>query len=443
MNRFPGRWIALAAGLVFAASVVAQDATLSRARQLMEQRNPAAAYSLLKPLEGEQAGNPEYDYLLGIAALDAGRLTEAVFALERVLAVRPDHAQARAEIGRAYYQLGEVETARRELEAVRQQTLPPDVALTIQKFLDAIDQAQASTRTSVSGYVELGLGYDTNVNSGTASSQVAIPAFAGFGLATLNAAALKQSDGYGSVAAGVNVRHPVRPGLAVFAGADGSQRMHFDKSAFDLGSVGGHAGVEVVESGNKFTVALQAQSLLLDWNRFRESVGATGQWQRQLGAAGMFTGYLQYAQLRYPGQDTRNADRTVGGVAYAHAFGGNLSPVGYAGIYYGHEDERDATRADFGHRVYGIRLGGQLTFSERIAAFASLSYEDRAYGGATPGFVDNRADRQTDFALGVSYTPSKAWVITPQVTYTDNRSNVPFTDYDRTQAQVTVRRIFR
>jgi len=409
----------------------------------MDQRNPAAAYQLLKPLENERAGNPDFDYLLGIAALDSGKLTEAVFAFERVLAVRPDHAQARAEIGRAYYQLGEVETARRELESVRQQQIPPEVAQTIQKYLEVIEQAQASTRTSVSAYVEVGVGYDTNVNSGTASSQVALPAFPGLGLATLNAAALKQSDAFAALAAGVNVRHPVRPGLALFGGVDATQRLHPDKTSFDLGSYGGNAGIEVSDASNKFTVGLQAQNLYSDWRRFRESVGISGQWQRQIGASGIFTGYLQYNELRYPGQDVRNADRKVGGIAYARGFGGKLSPVGFFGAYYGHEDERDGTRPDSGHRLYGLRLGGQITISERFAAFASIAYEDRSYGGPPPGFVADRSDQQRDFAIGVSYTPSKLWVITPQVSYTNNKSNVSFTDFDRAQALVTVRRLFR
>ena len=40
--------------------------------------------------ESSLAGDPGFDYLLGIAALDSGHLTHRVFVLERVLAVQPD-----------------------------------------------------------------------------------------------------------------------------------------------------------------------------------------------------------------------------------------------------------------------------------------------------------------------------------------------------------------
>ena len=104
--------------------VAAQDATLDEAKQMMARRDATGAYALLKPLEDKRAGEPDYDYLLGIAALDLGRGTEAVFALERVLAVNPQHPHARAEIARAYYLLGEMETARREFEAVKSRPMP-------------------------------------------------------------------------------------------------------------------------------------------------------------------------------------------------------------------------------------------------------------------------------------------------------------------------------
>ena len=93
--------IGVAALFVLLQSLAFADQITDRARLLLQQKNPQAAYRLLEPLESQRAGDPEYDYLLGIAALDSGERERAVFALERVLAVNPNHAQARAEIARA------------------------------------------------------------------------------------------------------------------------------------------------------------------------------------------------------------------------------------------------------------------------------------------------------------------------------------------------------
>ncbi len=163
----------------FCAVALAQDALLDRARNLIQAKQYKEAYALLEPQEQARAGDINFDYLLGIAAIDAGQLTRGVFALERVLAVRPDHAQARAEIARAYFLMGENKTARSEFQAVKGSRPPAEVASTVDRFLDALDARERSRHTGVTGYIELGLGHDTNVNAATGSTSFAIPAFGG------------------------------------------------------------------------------------------------------------------------------------------------------------------------------------------------------------------------------------------------------------------------
>ena len=102
------RWIGVVARYVFVFSLVATtfsalaDALTDQAKRLLAQKQPKQAYDLLLPQEAARAGDPEFDYLLGVAALDSGDRERAVFALERVLAVQPNNHLARAEIARAY-----------------------------------------------------------------------------------------------------------------------------------------------------------------------------------------------------------------------------------------------------------------------------------------------------------------------------------------------------
>jgi tetratricopeptide (TPR) repeat protein len=242
----------------FASLAVAQSPgdSLSQARQLLEQRNPKGAYALLKPMEEARAGDPEFDYVLGVAALDAGRPTEAIFALERVLAVNPGHAQARAEIGRAYFQIGETRAARRELEAVRRQGVPANAAANIDRFLSEIDRVEAGPRTRVTAYLEATLGHDTNVNSGVTNSQVALPAFGG-AVVQLNAAGVKEKDEFLGFGAGVGVRHPLTGSLSLVAALNANLRANFSADQFDTNYIDGHIGVTQVAGEHAFTFAAQ------------------------------------------------------------------------------------------------------------------------------------------------------------------------------------------
>ena len=54
---------------------------------------------------------PEFDYLLGVAALDSGHIEDAIIAFERVLAIVPGHAGAQMDLARAYYAAGSFDLA--------------------------------------------------------------------------------------------------------------------------------------------------------------------------------------------------------------------------------------------------------------------------------------------------------------------------------------------
>ena len=437
--------ICSALALACASTGYAADAVITQAQQLIEKRDAQGAYNLLKPLEAQRAGDPEFDYLLGIAAVDSGRATEGVFALERVLAVNPGHVQARAELARAYFVLGENDTAQREFQSIEKQGVPDDVRTTIDRFLNAIDQAKQATGKVLGGYLEAGIGHDTNVNSGTSGNSVAIPAFGG-AIATLNPAAVKAQDNFLSLAAGAYFRYPTNPaGLAWLGGIDINQRLHDTQTQFEQGYVNGNLGLEYTLGKNKYLVAAQGQQLWVqNTGVYRNSYGGVGQWQYQIDNDSVGSAFLQYARLEYPTQGVRNAGRTVGGLAYAHAFTNvKYTPAIFLSGYYADERQSDSTRPDLGHHAPGIRLGGQLTFNERWNAFASVAYEERDYGGATPGFTDDRRDRQYDYRIGANFIPARLWTVTPQFLYTDNSSNVPFNAFTRAQAFVTVRRDFK
>jgi len=106
--------MALFAALALQSASVIADELTDKAKGLLAAGKGAEAYQLLEPAESARAGNVEFDFLLGLAALESGQNTRAVFALERVLAMDPNNVRARAEIARAYLALGETQTAAQE-----------------------------------------------------------------------------------------------------------------------------------------------------------------------------------------------------------------------------------------------------------------------------------------------------------------------------------------
>jgi tetratricopeptide (TPR) repeat protein len=411
------------------------DQTLDRAKRLLEQKQPAQAYELLLPLEAQRSGNPEYDYLLGIAALDSGHRERAIFALERVLAVQPDNALARAEIARAYLAVGEKDTARQEFENVKRERIPAAARATIDRYLSAITAAET---TQIQGYIEVGVGSDSNVNSATADSEIALPAFGGL-IATLNPAATSKSDSFTSVSGGINFTHKLGQRWSMIAGFAGNGKFNRNEDKFDTDTVEGNFGARWAADADALTLAAQLQTFELDNSRYRDSRGLVGQWQHSLDERRQFSGYLQYAQLRYPTQSIRDANRGIGGVAYAQAFSSRLSPVLFLSAYGGREKEIAEGVPHLGHEPAGIRIGGQFKPAEGWTVFGGVNYEERRYGGAEPIFLVTRKDKQTDVRLGASYLMRAGTTLIVQASNTDNKSNIDLYQFRRTLGTVSIR----
>lgn len=433
------RSVMLAAALIFAGGARA-DAVTDNARSLLDRGDAKAAYALLEPLESERAGDPTYDFLLGLAALETGKHTNAVFALERVLAVDPNHVRARAEIARAYAALGETKTARQEFETVKQQGVPPEVAGTIDRLLSAIERIEDTGRTVVHGYVEGTVGHDTNINSATDSRNIAVPVFGG-AIFTLAPGSLRRSDTFTSVGGGLNLRHPISREWALTAGLNGSKRMNTDVDEFDTGSADAHLGVVRTYGKNVFSAALQYNQFWVDNHRYREAAGFTAQWQHNYDARNQASLYVQYSDLSYISQDVRNTDRFVIGANFAHALAG-FKTVFYGGAYVGEEVANKDRFGHFGHMLYGARVGAQHAFHRDAKIFANLGYEYRRYGAEDPFFLKTRGDNQWNFSAGVAWTPARNWLVTPQFQYTRSDSNIPLNDFKREVVSVTVRRQF-
>ena len=434
--------IAVAALLLWTGIAVAADATLQKARQALEQGNAKAAYETLAPLQSARAGDPEYDYLLGTAALELGRNTEAVFALERVLAIQPNNLAARAQIARAYFNLKETDSAKREFETGRAQDLPSEVQESINRYLSAIDRIAEAERFSARFFLEFAAGYDSNVNGATDTSQFAVPSLPDIRF-TLAPNARKTPDGFFSAAAGVAIRNPLSKSWAVIGALSAYRRFNFTESDFDTAYLDGYLGLAAKRGRSTVTLIGQGNIVLVEdpvySQAYRNALGGTLQWTYDFNARNQLTAYVQYAGLTYPDQAPRDADRYIAGIGYAHAFRG-LDATAYAGVYGGVEQTRDDAFDYLGYEPLGVRVGGQIGLDDRTYLFVTGAVEWRQYSGTDPFFLVEREDRQYNAAVGLNRLLPNRWRVSPQVNWLSNESNIVINEYDRWQAFVTLRR---
>lgn len=428
--------LVLLVGLTLPTLAMAEmDQTLQNAKQLLELKKYSEAYELLEPLEESRAGDTDFDYLLGLAGVEAGKVTRGVFALERVLATDPNNNAARVEIARGHFLLGESESAKIEFQSVKDQNPSPELTTAIDKYMSAIDKSLGLV-TSYSAYLEAGGGYDTNINSATGSGSVAVPFFGGL-IINPSGDNAEKSDGFLNFGGGISFKHPFGKAFAVFGGVDGYKKVNNSNEQFDTGSLNFNVGILAKQAVNTYTLTAQDGTFYVNGDRYRRAYGVSGQWQHDLDQSNQITAFAQISRLSYPGNDIRDVDRYVVGGGWGHLFTGDKAPVVFLSAYLGTEDERAQNVPHLGHDLYGIRAGGQLTFNPKLVGFAISSYERRNYGGPDPLFLTTRHDNQFDLSAGLQYLPGYNWVIKPQLSYTKNDANIALNEFDRTVISVS------
>ncbi|TKD49884.1 tetratricopeptide repeat protein [Sphingomonas baiyangensis] len=425
----------LLAGLAAASAFVAPAAWASPDETAQSTKATAEArYRALEAQVATRAGDPAFDYELGTAAVDAGRHGDAIIAFQRVLAVQPDNAPARAELARAYAMAGDPDTARQQFgTVVDDPTIPDPVRQRFTRLVQQLDTQIAGGGSDISGFLDASIGYDDNINAATELTTITIPLFAGLGPGTLGADARAQADEFYEVQGGVSAVTAIGRQDRLFASVLGNWRDNFDSDRFDQASVTGTAGF-AHSFANRDVVSLsgQVQQFWLGREGFRQAYGAIAQYTHLLGGGKALSLSAQYNRFNFDRDPLRDADR----FALAAAYVTRILSVNVIG---GHEETRrdagDANSNSFG----GASVGAEVPVAQGVAVVGGVAFDLRRYDREDLLFLAKRADERVDVSLGVKIALTPNLFVRPRVTYARNWSNIALYDHERWTASAGIR----
>ena len=415
---------------------------IERARALLNQGQALAAYQLLSLQEFEGSGMIEFDYLLGVAALDAGMPDKATLALERVLAINPNFAGARIDIGRAYMLLGSYEQARNEFEIVLSLN-PPEVARRrVLAFLEELDKLSAPTRMRLAGYAAASVGRDTNVNSSTRERELFIPLIGD--LFTLSPTNVKLGDNFLTISAGLDGTYSLSNSAEILAAGDVSVRHNAKFSEFDISNFDLRLGGTKTRHKQSFGLNLLFGKTYLDQHINRNLVGVTGDWRYTFNQQNQLQIISQYARLRFPNPNLQvfNTDQSALSVGWLHALAGMSKGLTFASIFVGTENNPSGNPS--GAKSFaGVRFAGQVGLKEKWLMVAAASGLSANYDREEELFAATRHDVRYDLNLFFSYEMRRGLSMRPQINFARQDSNIQIYDFARTELSLTLRWDFR
>ena len=437
------------------AEKVAADLTapMAEARALLRNGQPLAAYDALMKMEYEGSGDVEFDYLLGVAALEAGKPDKATLALERVLESNPNYAGARIDMGRAFMLLGDAVRAQEEFTAVLELNPPDVVRERVEGFMAEMAQRAAVAKTNWSGFFGITLGRDSNVNNAPGKAEQFIPGI--LDTVLLDRDSVETPSNYSALAGRIQVDHHINDRFGVYAGLDLTLRRNFQAPQFDSSGgelrVGGTINLSNHELEFSLTVGktyLDPQpgrsNTFLEHPLYRNLVGGTAQWRFNINDRNQLQTTLQYNRLRYLDEATSvfDSDQTVLGLNWFRAFGANNQGVGFLGAYLGKESDihgNPSGEKDF----FGLRAGGQYGLTSKWAIFATMGLMSADFQRFQVIHQKTRDDKRYDLSLGMSYTLWERWSLRPQLSLTRQDSSIGLYEFNRKEISVALRRDWR
>lgn len=411
---------------------------MDNARELLRAGKAAEAYSLLEAHEVQEAGNTEYDLLLGKAALASGKPSKASFVFERILTVRPDLAEARVEMGRAYYELGNIARARLEFELVLQlQNLPPDLRLATRAYLDTLERLTRAGAPVFRGYAQAGYGHDSNINS-TAGVEV----FTGAGGAPiiLGPAGLRLSDDYANFLAGAEFNYQATDRIGLFGAVDYQGVFYSSVTEADYSLLTGRFGSSYAGGRYQVSGALTLGRYWIDDRGARDSYGVNLDWRYSLANRNQLSAGVSLFRYDYaPRLAASEFDSYAISAGWTTAPGPRTTLSVTSSL--GTEQARSG-RPDGDRDFVGFRVLAQTGLAEKIGLNVNAGIQWGNFDTPNPAFGVERKDTLFDLVLQVSYLLADKWSVQPQLVWIKNDSNLAITDFERTDISIQLRRDF-
>jgi hypothetical protein len=442
------RLVVLLGTVLYVAQAAASE-TAEEIHRLLDGGSAGQAYDLGLSRLATDAGDPEFNFAFGLAALQVGKAAQAAFAFERILFLYPENDRVRLEFARAHFMLGNFPEARTQFEIVLTHNPPPNVQERVKLFLAKIKEQEKAVRSVFHGYISTKLGYDSNVNAGPGDQFVPVP---GLGTVVLAPAAVELAGNFLEVEIAGEALRPISKKKALFGKVTGVVRKNFNvdenfDDEFDTARVFLRGGISFLGKRSVLRLPIQYENIWLnseDPEDFRRIVLAGIEWERSLGSSDRIMPFGQLGAVRYPEQSFRDVDLGLLGATWIHRFA-RTNKEFRLGIYYGNEDNVEDTVAAKAIARQYVGLFGlfQWNPTPRQLFFLNATVQDSEYEGKQPVFGEVREDDYYSLTVGWNWRFRPKWTINAEVKYDNQESNLDIFTYDRTQVFGGVRFDFR
>lgn len=408
---------------------------LKSAKQLVQQGESEQAYKLLIPLEEAYSGEPAYDYLLGVAALDSGNASYAVFALQRALVVNTKFVGAKIDLGRAYFKLGEFDNAEKEFQSVLAAKPSPKVTSFINDYITRIKQGNpARNKYTLQLYIDNSAGYSSNANSATE-----LESFLGLDLLDINR---KSPSLFSSTGAGMNYSYAILPAISMVGVMNVHRRAYEQTSFIDSTAIDGSLSLRGLYGKHLLNLTSGYFRSYIDRNYSGDNKNGMLSWMWMLTKQFNITSFYQFSMIRAAIPDSPTDTNTHTAVMSA-SLASELSFIPNINVsLVGSKAIAEVAASPYGRLMNGVQFSLSKSLKNAYSPVFALSGRAfiNEYDGLFNGFV--RSDVQKGISAQITLVPISSITTGITVGYSQNTSTVSLFSYSGFEATLNVRWAF-
>lgn len=402
------------------------------------------AYALGLINLADYEGDPGFDFLFGLAALESGNPNEAVFALERVSATAPNSVlrdRARLELARAYFVTNNLTASENLFNRVLASNPPANVQQNIEAFLQLIEARRNAQSATFDWTIASNLGSDTNVNSATSNGLIDTPLI---GEIELDPLGQETDDYYSDTLLSLAYNYPLNRNQSIIASVNYNHLNNIDSDEFDIDSLRGELGYQWGNESNRYTHSIAYNKVNLDQNGFQKSLALNSSWQH-VGNNGWYqSAAASYSEIRYDTSNggALNALRDVNQILLTGGLTKIIGPYTHsANIYRADESPDTSGNSDHNGREFtGLAYSVLYRLNAQHTPYLRASVQRVKHDSEHPVFFDTtRKGRTEAVTLGWFWQYRRDLMLTAQTSYTENDSNIPLFDYSRFKYQAGFR----
>ena len=438
--------------LPLSVSVAANPQVLIDAQKQLAASNPKQAYMLLIAEQDKLSGTPDFDYLLGVAALDSGRVEESIIAFERVLAANPKNAGALMDLARAYFTAGSLDLAETTFQQLQRSSPPAATAATIDRYLRAIADKRDLRKRALAAWGEVSLGYDSNITGVPNDFTKAV--VSAFNIPGVDATgnSIKRKAPYLGAAMGADITFPLTPSWSGSVGGDVRGRAYRKEADFNSVSAEARASAAWASGG-------QGLKLGGSFGRYNQEGLAPGDPkptnERNTGTLGtdyhysladgqQLSGGVSGSRVRFLHNSIEDFNAVAVSLGWLRNFAGAGSPVLQLSGYFSRDRALEKLAdgvSDKSKNVGGVRSYFQYALTDRLALFnvAGFTLRRDQSGFARATEIEHGRDRLADVTLGVNWRFQPRCMLRAQWFGSRNDSNIAIYDYNRNEFSSNIR----